>query len=268
MGMLFGLGAIWTLTEILHRNKEYEHKRELSVINILRKVDVPTVFFFLGILTAVASLQSAGHLSLAATWLDDVTGQNIYVIDTFIGIFSAIVDNVPLVAGSMGMYEIAHAGAFAQDGVFWELLAFTAGTGGSILIIGSAAGVAAMGMEKIDFVWYMKKMSLLALVGYFAGIGTYWAQEHIIGAEEEAVSDNVRIVEERATGVIDDATTVHLDVEMFIGTKQVVHGDATEEAHATITEEQAVVTEEVITEEVVAEEVTTEEVETEEVVTE
>ena len=268
MGMLLGLGVIWTLTEIIHRNKPVDDRRELSVINILQKVDVPTVFFFLGILTAVASLQSAGQLSLAATWLDDVTGKNIYVIDTFIGIFSSIVDNVPLVAGSMGMYEIAHVGAFAQDGVFWELLAFTAGTGGSILIIGSAAGVAAMGMEKIDFIWYMKKMSLLALVGYFAGIGTYWAQEHLLGASEEVEESHVTIVEDRAHGVISDETTVHLDTEMFIGTKRISEGEATEE-HATteVTEEQVIVVEEkvevivedgdttVIVEEVIEEEV-------------
>jgi len=231
MGMLLGLGVIWTLTEIIHRNKPVDDRRELSVINILQKVDVPTVFFFLGILTAVASLQSAGHLALTSAWLDNATGQNIYVIDTLIGIFSSIVDNVPLVAGSMGMYEIAHSGAFAQDGVFWELLAFTAGTGGSILIIGSAAGVAAMGMEKIDFIWYMKKMSVLALIGYFAGIGTYWAQEHIVGAEEGAENSNIIIVEEKATGKIDEATEVHLDSEMFIGIKKEVEGEVSEEAH-------------------------------------
>ena len=185
MGMLFGLGVIWTLSEINNRNKTEEDKRHLSVVNILKNVDIPTVMFFLGILTAVASLQSAGHLSEVAKWLDVVTNKNIYVIDTAIGVLSSIVDNVPLVAGAMGMYDIAHVGTYAQDGVFWELLAYTAGTGGSILIIGSAAGVAAMGMEKIDFIWYMKKMSILALIGYFAGIGTYWVQEHIVGADEE-----------------------------------------------------------------------------------
>jgi len=232
MGMLLGLGAIWTLTEIIHRNKPIEDRRSLSVIQILTRVDVPTVFFFLGILTAVASLQSAGHLALASAWLDNATGQNIYLIDSLIGIFSSIVDNVPLVAGSMGMYGIAHAGAFAQDGVFWELLAYTAGTGGSILIIGSAAGVAAMGMEKIDFIWYMKKMSVLALIGYFAGIGTYWAQEHIIGAEEEAENSTITIVEEKAEGKIDDATHVHLDNKMFIGVTKHIEGEAAEEEHA------------------------------------
>jgi len=232
MGMLLGLGVIWAVTEIMHRNKAVEDKRHLSVINILKKVDIPTVMFFVGILTAVASLQSAGQLGLLSTWLDEVTGKNIYVIDTVIGILSSIVDNVPLVAGSMGMYDIAHSGAFAQDGVFWELLAYTAGTGGSILIIGSAAGVAAMGMEKIDFIWYMKKISLLALIGYFAGIGTYWAQEKIVGAETEAEDSNITIVEDKAQGKIDDKTHVFLDAEMYIGVKHVVEGkNASESEH-------------------------------------
>jgi Na+/H+ antiporter NhaD/arsenite permease-like protein len=176
MGMLFGLGVLWVATEIMHKHKNGEDKSRLSVVGILRKVDTPTVLFFLGILSAVASLQSAGQLGLLANWLDDVTNKNIYVINTAIGILSAIVDNVPLVAGAMGMYEIQAVGQFAVDGVFWELLALAAGTGGSILIIGSAAGVAAMGMEKIDFIWYMKKISLLAMLGYFAGIATYWLQ--------------------------------------------------------------------------------------------
>lgn len=180
MGMLFGLGVIWVTTELMHKHKNGEDKRRLTVIGILRKVDVPTVLFFLGILSAVASLQSAGHLGLLATWLDEVTNKNIYVINTAIGILSSIVDNVPLVAGAMGMYDIQAVGHFAVDGIFWELLAFTAGTGGSILIIGSAAGVAAMGMEKIDFIWYMKRISLLALLGYFAGIATYWLQATIL----------------------------------------------------------------------------------------
>ncbi len=185
MGMLFGLGTIWVLSEINNRSKTEEDKRHLSVVSIIKKVDIPTVMFFLGILTAVASLQAAGHLGQVSIWLDEVTNKNIYVIDTAIGILSSIVDNVPLVAGAMGMYEIAHVGTYAVDGVFWELLAYTAGTGGSILIIGSAAGVAAMGMEKIDFIWYLKKISLLALIGYLAGIGTYYVQEHLVGADEE-----------------------------------------------------------------------------------
>lgn len=181
MGMLLGLGVIWTVTELMHKHKSEEDRRHLSVINVLSRVDVPTVLFFLGILSAVASLQSAGHLVQTAEWLDNVTNKNPYLIGSVIGVLSSIVDNVPLVAGAMGMYEINHADPIMMvDGTFWELLAFTAGTGGSILIIGSAAGVAAMGLERIDFVWYMKKMSLLALIGYAAGIGTYMFQETVL----------------------------------------------------------------------------------------
>jgi len=216
MGMLLGLGVIWTLSEINNRNKTEEDKRHLSVINILKNVDIPTVMFFLGILTAVASLQSAGHLSEVAIWLDEVTNKNIYIIDTSIGILSSIVDNVPLVAGAMGMYEIAHVGTYAQDGVFWELLAYTAGTGGSILIIGSAAGVAAMGMEKIDFIWYMKKVSLLAMVGYFAGIGTYYLQEHLVGANEEVEETNHVIEVKKETINVGEHDHIKLDSKMIL----------------------------------------------------
>ncbi len=185
MGMLFSLGVIWVTTELMHFKKSAEDRKTLTVIGVLQKVDVPTIFFFLGILTAVAAMQSAGQLALLAGWLNVNVG-DIYVINLIIGVLSSIVDNVPLVAGAMGMYEIAQAGAtgyeafFVVDGVFWEFLAFCAGTGGSILIIGSAAGVAAMGMEKIDFIWYMKKISLLALVGYLAGAAVYWAQIQIL----------------------------------------------------------------------------------------
>ena len=180
LGMLFGLGLLWLVTEILHKTRHKETDTKLTVVGILTRVDVPTVLFFLGILLAVASLQSAGHLTLLAGWLDDVTHQNIYIIDLAIGLLSSIVDNVPLVAGAMGMYDVAPAGSvgtaamYVQDGQFWQFLAYCAGTGGSILIIGSAAGVAAMGMEKIDFIWYMKRISLLALSGYFAGALVYY----------------------------------------------------------------------------------------------
>lgn len=179
MGMLLSLGLLWTTGEIIHRNKPSEIKDRLKVTAVLRKVDVPTVLFFLGILSAVAALQSAGHLNILSKYLDENLG-NIYLIDLAIGVMSSIVDNVPLVAGSMGMYPIADVGAtgydafFVQDGSFWEFLAYTAGTGGSILIIGSAAGVAAMGLEKIDFIWYLKKISWLAVVGYLAGAATYY----------------------------------------------------------------------------------------------
>ncbi len=184
LGMLFGLGVIWLVTEVMHRNKPLEDKRKLTVIGILRKVDVPTIFFFLGILTAVAALQSVGHLDVLAKYLDDKL-HNIYLINLIIGVLSAIVDNVPLVAGAMGMYPIAEAGTvgfmadFMVDGQFWEFLAYCAGTGGSILIIGSAAGVAAMGLEKIDFIWYFKKISLLAFIGYLAGAAVYYFQMQI-----------------------------------------------------------------------------------------
>ena len=173
LGMLFGLGIIWMVTEMLHKHKSSEDRRKLTVIGVLSKVDVPTIFFFLGILMAVAALQSVGVLAELSAWLDAVTNKNIYIISGAIGILSSIVDNVPLVAGSMGMYPIKEVGDFMVDGTFWHLIAYTAGTGGSILIIGSAAGVAAMGLEKIDFIWYMKKISLLALLGYFAGIAYY-----------------------------------------------------------------------------------------------
>lgn len=185
MGMLLSLGLIWVVGEIIHRNKPKEIKDKLKVTAILQRVDVPTVLFFLGILSAVAALQSAGHLSLMATYLDEKLG-NIFLIDIAIGVLSSIVDNVPLVAGAMGMYPVAtpemlqtaanpeYMKFFVQDGLFWEFLAYTAGTGGSILIIGSAAGVAAMGLEKIDFIWYLKRISWLAIIGYLAGAGVYY----------------------------------------------------------------------------------------------
>ncbi|MAC85641.1 MAG: sodium:proton antiporter [Flavobacteriales bacterium] len=173
MGMMLSLGVMWAVTEVIHSSKNREDKSHLSVIGVLRKVDTASVLFFLGILLAVAGLQSAGHLAVMAGSLNDAFDGNIYAINIVIGLLSSIVDNVPLVAGSMGMYEVAAAGVFAQDGVFWQFLAFCAGTGGSALIIGSAAGVAVMGLEKIDFVWYLKKISILALIGYFAGAGTY-----------------------------------------------------------------------------------------------
>ncbi len=181
LGMLFGLGVMWVTTEIMHRNKSIEYKSRLNVTAILRKIDVPTVFFFLGILTAVSSLQSAGQLDVLSGWLDENV-HDIYIINLIIGVLSSIVDNVPLVAAAMGMYPVEAVGAvgyaanFVQDGLFWEFLAYCAGTGGSLLIIGSAAGVAAMGMEKINFIWYLKKITWLALIGYLAGAGVYYLQ--------------------------------------------------------------------------------------------
>jgi Na+/H+ antiporter NhaD/arsenite permease-like protein len=183
LGMLFSLSIIWITTEILHRRHARGMRAHLMVSRVLRKIDTPTILFFLGILTAVSALQSAGHLGLMAKSLDGMNiadNQKIYVIDLIIGLLSAIVDNVPLVAGAMGMYDIAPASAagyetfFTLDGPFWQFLAYTAGTGGSILIIGSAAGVAAMGMENIEFIWYLKRISLLAIIGYFAGAAVYY----------------------------------------------------------------------------------------------
>jgi Na+/H+ antiporter NhaD/arsenite permease-like protein len=192
MGMLLSLSIIWLIAELLHKNKDKEIKNNLRVHAILTRIDMPTILFFLGILSAVAALQSAGHLNILAKYLDENL-KSIFLIDIAIGLLSAVVDNVPLVAGAMGMYPVetaesikalaltdpaaaAYAMNFVQDGVFWEFLAYTAGTGGSILIIGSAAGVAAMGLEKIDFIWYLRKISLLALLGYFAGALAYYLQ--------------------------------------------------------------------------------------------
>lgn len=173
LGILLSLGVIWLITEIIHKSKNTEEKSSLSVIGVLKKIDTATIFFFLGILLAVASLQSAGQLDILATYLDTVFNGDIYIINIIIGLLSSIVDNVPLVAGAMGMYEITPLGDFAVDGKFWEFLAYCAGTGGSVLIIGSAAGVAVMGILKIDFIWYLKNISLLALMGYISGAITY-----------------------------------------------------------------------------------------------
>ena len=173
LGILLSLGVLWLVTEILHKSKNHEQKSQLSVIGVLKKVDVPTIFFFLGILLAVAALQSVGQLDIVANFLNNTFNGDIYIINMIIGLLSSIVDNVPLVAGAMGMYEIAPIGDFAVDGKFWEFLAYCAGTGGSVLIIGSAAGVAVMGILKIDFIWYLKNISLLALIGYLAGAATY-----------------------------------------------------------------------------------------------
>ncbi len=170
MGMMFSLGVLWVVTEIMHKNREHGHY--LSVISGLRRIDLAGVLFFLGILLAIGSLQTAGLLKQLAGFLDNAMG-NMYVLNILIGAFSAIVDNVPLVAAAQGMYDIDPNGIHAVDGNFWTMLAYCAGTGGSMLIIGSAAGVAAMGLERISFGWYIKKISLLALIGYLGGAGIY-----------------------------------------------------------------------------------------------
>jgi Na+/H+ antiporter NhaD/arsenite permease-like protein len=167
MGILIGLSVLWIVTELLNKDKAYEQK--ITVTNALRKIDIPSVLFFLGILLAVAALESTGLLSTLATTLGKSVG-NLKTIAMFLGILSSIIDNVPLVAATIGMYDLR---TLPTDHYFWELIAYCAGTGGSILIIGSAAGVAAMGIEKIDFFWYLKKISLIALIGYLSGAFLY-----------------------------------------------------------------------------------------------
>ena len=169
MGILLGLSVVWITTEIIHRNKTIEEKKTLAISNVLRRIDTPSILFFLGILVAVGALQSAGHLADMSRLLD-ANFDSIYAVNSIIGVLSSIVDNVPLVAGTMGMYSLD---SYPPDSDFWELLAYCAGTGGSILIIGSAAGVAIMGILKIDFMWYLKNISLLAFIGYIAGILTF-----------------------------------------------------------------------------------------------
>jgi Na+/H+ antiporter NhaD/arsenite permease-like protein len=169
MGLIIGLGILWVVSEIVHKDKDAEDKIQFSVAHALGKIDTPSVLFFLGILLGVSALQSAGILAGIATWLTSSVG-NIALIVLIIGLLSALVDNVPLVAAAMGMYTMDQ---YPQDDFLWTFLAFSAGTGGSALIIGSAAGVAAMGIEKISFGWYLKKISWLALLGYFAGAGVF-----------------------------------------------------------------------------------------------
>ena len=176
MGMLFGLSVLWVVTEIIHKKKNDADKDAFSVVYALRKVDVSSVLFFLGILVAISALESTGQLSNLASYMDKTIG-NIDIIVIAIGLMSAVIDNVPLVAAGMGMYDMT---TYPTDHYFWSFLAYCAGTGGSCLIIGSAAGVAAMGMEKIDFIWYFKKIAWLALLGYLAGAATFLLQHYVI----------------------------------------------------------------------------------------
>jgi Na+/H+ antiporter NhaD/arsenite permease-like protein len=173
MGILLGLGLMWIITEIIHSGKDEEEKGLLSVNHALRKIDTSSILFFLGILLSIAALEVTGVLTNLAGWMDNSIG-NINVISILIGLCSAIVDNVPLVASAQGMYSLDQ---YPRDHYFWEFLAYCAGTGGSCLIIGSAAGVAAMGLEKIEFFWYMKKIGWLALLGYLAGAAVFILQE-------------------------------------------------------------------------------------------
>ena len=193
MGVLLVLGIICVYMEIMYNRKpDIPISRQYRLTAIFSRIDLGTILFFMGILMAVSALQSAGILKEVSTYLDEEV-HNVYVINTIVGILSSIIDNVPLVAGAMGMYpmptheavalsgEAAYMANFVQDGIFWQLLAYCAGVGGSILIIGSAAGVVVMGLEKITFAWYCKHISLLALLGYFSGIITYVAQNAILG---------------------------------------------------------------------------------------
>jgi NhaD family Na+/H+ antiporter len=176
MGMLLGLGAMWVLTELIHSKKDEIEKGPRSVNHALRKIDTPSILFFLGILVAIAALESIGTLHHLAEWLDRSVG-NVTTIGVLIGFLSAVVDNVPLVAAAQGMYDL---NTYPTDHFFWELIAYCAGTGGSTLIIGSAAGVAAMGMENISFFWYLRRISLLAALGYLAGVAVYVAQAALL----------------------------------------------------------------------------------------
>jgi Na+/H+ antiporter NhaD/arsenite permease-like protein len=176
MGVMFGLGLLWAVGDIVHRQEEDLRKQRLTLARALTRIDMSAVVFFIGILLAVAVLEHTHVLSSVATWLDKTVGRQDIIV-MLIGLVSAVVDNVPLVAASMGMYSLTQ---YPPDSFLWEFMAYCAGTGGSILIIGSAAGVAAMGLEKIDFIWYVKKISSLALLGYFAGAGVYILQYQLL----------------------------------------------------------------------------------------
>ena len=176
MGILFGLGILWLVGELVHRHKEDEEKRHLTLVQALTRIDMSSIVFFVGILLAVAALEHTGVLELLARWLDARIGRQDAIV-VALGLLSAVVDNVPLVAASMGMYSLAQ---YPPDSFLWEFVAYCAGTGGSILIIGSAAGVAAMGLEKIHFFWYLKRISGMALLGYFAGVAAYIIQYRLL----------------------------------------------------------------------------------------
>jgi Na+/H+ antiporter NhaD/arsenite permease-like protein len=177
MGILAGLGILWVITEVIHGKKEETVRNSFSVVQALRKIDTPSILFFFGILISIAALQASGILTELAGWMSR-TISNINVIVLSMGILSSVVDNVPLVAATQGMYQLSQ---YPADSYFWEFMAYCVGTGGSVLIIGSAAGVAAMGLEKINFFWYLKKISWLALLGYFCGALIYFLQHALLG---------------------------------------------------------------------------------------
>lgn len=176
MGMLFALGCMWIITTLIHKSKEPEVAEELDVAYALQKIDTPSILFFLGILLAVSALQSVGLLKEMAHLLS-ATFKNDFAIGTALGMLSALVDNVPLVAAAQGMYDLQ---TYPQDHAFWHFLALTTGTGGSAIIIGSAAGVAVMGIEEIDFIWYLKRISWIALIGFAAGIVLFLLQHSLL----------------------------------------------------------------------------------------
>ena len=190
MGILLVLAVLWTMTEIFYRSLPgVEESAGQRVSRLLSRIDLSTILFFLGILMTVSTLQEIGVLSAFGAWIDEASDHNAYLVTGLIGVVSAIVDNVPLVAGCMGMYDIAPAAAaladpslanFVQDGIFWQLLAYCAGVGGSMLIIGSAAGVVVMGLEKISFGWYLRHITWIAFIGYVAGIGAYWVVRSLL----------------------------------------------------------------------------------------
>ena len=179
MGILGVLGILWCVTEIIYRKKEEHDPMAKRVTKMLSRIDLSTIMFFLGILMAVAVLSEIGVLTSIGKWLDETIG-NDYLVTGAIGILSSIVDNVPLVAGAMKMYVINASPNLAVDGIFWQLLAYCAGVGGSMLIIGSAAGVVVMGLERISFGWYMKNVTWIAFIGYIAGILCYWVEKTYI----------------------------------------------------------------------------------------
>lgn len=190
MGILFGVGVLWIYTELMYRRNAAPEELKLRVAKVVHRIDMSTLLFFLGILLAVDALRHSGILGGFSVWMDRSIG-NVYAVNLIIGALSAVVDNVPLVAGAIGMYPVADAAMvasaadpsymanFMQDGTFWQFLAYCAGVGGSMLIIGSAAGVVVMGLERINFIWYLKHISLLAALGYLAGAGFYLLQEMI-----------------------------------------------------------------------------------------
>ena len=172
LGILLGLGVLWLAGDLIHRKKEEDHKERLTLASALTRIDMGSIVFFIGILLAVAVMEHSHILAALAQWLDNTVGRTDTIV-LIIGLASAVVDNVPLVAASMGMYDLAQ---YPTDSFLWEFMAYCAGTGGSILVIGSAAGVAAMGLERIDFLWYVRKISALALAGYLGGAAVYILQ--------------------------------------------------------------------------------------------